>query len=143
MIRGRPSLKEKKQAFGNVSKQALSGLVFGKTVSLVDRGKDRYGRTIGEVFTPDGRRVEVVMVSQGMAWHYVKYAPRDTGLADAELVARRGVGCGRMLPRCRRGSSGSGDPYGKTDRLVVSPVDLRRWWGWKGGAKESRRSSAP
>jgi endonuclease YncB( thermonuclease family) len=30
---------EKKQAFGNVSKQALSKLVFGKRVSLVDRGQ--------------------------------------------------------------------------------------------------------
>ncbi len=80
---------EKKQAFGNVSKQALSGLVFGKRVSIVDLGKDRYGRTIGEVFTPDGQQVEVAMVRLGFAWHYVKYAPRNTDLAGAELVARK------------------------------------------------------
>ena len=80
---------EKKQAFGDASKRALSNLVFGKRVSIVDLGKDRYGRTIGEVFTPDGQQVEVAMVRLGMAWHYVKYAPRDTDLAGAELVARK------------------------------------------------------
>ncbi len=53
------------------------------------RGKDRYGRTIGEVFTPDGQQVEVAMVRLGFAWHYVKYAPRNTDLAGAELVARK------------------------------------------------------
>ena len=80
---------EKKQAFGDASKRALANLVFGKKLSIVERGKDRYGRTIGEVFTPDGQRVEVVMVSQGMAWHYVKYAPLDTDLAGAEVAARK------------------------------------------------------
>jgi endonuclease YncB( thermonuclease family) len=34
---------EKKQAFGNVSKQALSDLVFGQRVSIVPLGKDRWG----------------------------------------------------------------------------------------------------
>ncbi len=80
---------EKKQAFGDASKRALSNLVFGKRVSMVERRKDLYGRTIAEVFAPDGQRVEVLMVSQGMAWHYVKYAPRDAGLAGAEVAARK------------------------------------------------------
>jgi endonuclease YncB( thermonuclease family) len=88
---------EKKQAFGNVSKQALSGLVFGKRVSIVDLGKDRYGRTIGEVFTPDGQQVEVAMVRLGFAWHYVKYAPRNTdrrcGVGGEEGAAWAVVGC--------------------------------------------------
>ena len=34
---------EKKQAFGNASKRALSDLVFGQRVSIVPFGKDRCG----------------------------------------------------------------------------------------------------
>ncbi len=81
---------EKKQAFGNASKRALSDLVFGQRVSIVPLGKDRWGRTIAEVFTVDRQRVGLVMVRQGMAWHFVKYAPADLPLADAEKAARAG-----------------------------------------------------
>ena len=38
---------EKAQAFGNQAKQALSALVFGKEVRVVDHGTDRYRRTLG------------------------------------------------------------------------------------------------
>lgn len=40
---------EKKQPFGNKAKQFTSDLAFGKIVTIRDKGKDRYGRTIGEV----------------------------------------------------------------------------------------------
>jgi micrococcal nuclease len=40
---------ELKLAFGNVSKQELSRLVFGKSVRLEEKGKDRYGRTLAHV----------------------------------------------------------------------------------------------
>jgi hypothetical protein len=35
------------QAFGNRAKQGLSGKVFGRVVQVDDRGKDKYGRTLG------------------------------------------------------------------------------------------------
>ena len=41
---------EKKQPFGNASKQRMSELVFGKEVRVDDRKKDRYERTIGRVW---------------------------------------------------------------------------------------------
>ena len=81
---------EKKQPFGNASKRALSDLVFGQRIFIVPLSKDRWGRTIAEVFTVGGRRVGVAMVSQGMAWHFVKYAPNDLPLADAEKSAKAG-----------------------------------------------------
>lgn len=40
---------EKKPAFGNRSKQGLSGLAFGKQVSVEWNKVDRYGRVIGKV----------------------------------------------------------------------------------------------
>ena len=41
---------EKKQVFGTASKNALSSYIFGKTVMLKTSGKDKYGRTIAEVY---------------------------------------------------------------------------------------------
>lgn len=41
---------EKKQPFGNASKERMSELVFGKDVRVDDRKKDRYGRTVGRVW---------------------------------------------------------------------------------------------
>ena len=78
---------EKKQAFSEQSKQALSEKVFGKTVDLKDDGKDRYGRTIG-VLTLEGRNINREMVAEGWAWWFEKYAPRDIALKEAEAAAR-------------------------------------------------------
>lgn len=38
---------ESNQAFGSRAKQSLSDLVFGKTVTVTSRKKDRYGRVLG------------------------------------------------------------------------------------------------
>src|SRR5689334_11736838 len=45
---------EKGQAYGNNAKHAASKLVFGKEVTLQTHGKDKYGRTLGDVFLLDG-----------------------------------------------------------------------------------------
>jgi endonuclease YncB( thermonuclease family) len=80
---------EKKQPFGNVSKQALSDLVWDKTVSVEWSKADRYGRIIGKVLV-DGKDVNIEMVRLGMAWVYRKYLgelePADQ---DAYLAAER------------------------------------------------------
>ena len=57
---------EKRQAFGNRGKQFASALVFGKTVTVQDHGRHRYGRTIGDVILPDGRIVNWELVKAGM-----------------------------------------------------------------------------
>ena len=75
---------EKKQAFGNVAKQHMSDMVFGKSVRVDDRKKDRYGRTLGSVWMASGKcqiancpktvDVGLTMLAQGLAWHYKQYA---------------------------------------------------------------------
>lgn len=40
---------EKGQAFGKRAKQAASALVFGKEVTLLTHGQDKYGRTLADV----------------------------------------------------------------------------------------------
>ena len=79
---------EKGQAFGQRAKQATSRLVFGRTVRVVVRGQDRYGRTLGEVLLPDGKSVNKRLVGEGWAWHYTSYS-KGQRLAELEAAARR------------------------------------------------------
>jgi len=74
------------QDFGKVSREALASMVFGKTVEVVDEGKDRYGRWIGHVLV-NGTDVNREMVATGNAWHYAAYS-KDTSLAQLQADAR-------------------------------------------------------
>jgi micrococcal nuclease len=80
---------EKKQAFGTKAKQALSGRVYGQSVRVVVKGKDRYERVLGVLLLEGGENVNEWMVEQGWAWHYKKYS-RDGRLAELEEKAREG-----------------------------------------------------
>jgi micrococcal nuclease len=77
---------EAKQDFGQASRQALASMVFGKTVTVVDDGKDRYGRWIGHLYA-DGVDVNRQMVASGMAWHYSAYS-NDQSLAALQAQAQ-------------------------------------------------------
>jgi micrococcal nuclease len=77
---------EAKQDFGQVSRQALASMVFGKTITVVDDGKDRYGRWIGHLYA-DGVDVNRQMVASGMAWHYAAYST-DQSLAALQAQAQ-------------------------------------------------------
>lgn len=80
---------EKAQAFGYKAKEFTSKLCFAKIVRVQDHGKDRYGRTIGELILADGRDVNHELVAAGMAWWYRKYAPNDMVLKDLEETAQK------------------------------------------------------
>lgn len=77
---------EGRQAFGNKAKQALSGKVFGQNVRLLVTDRDRYGRSVGEVYLQN-RWINLELVSEGWAWHYVKYSD-SADLAAAQAAAR-------------------------------------------------------
>lgn len=84
---------EKKQAFGQKAKQFTSSLVFGKTVVVVPSEKDRYNRTVGDVFLLDGGNISYELVKAGLAWWYRNYS-NDVLIAMLELEAqleRRGL----------------------------------------------------
>lgn len=78
---------ESGQAFGKRSKQSLAELCAAKDARVDDRGKDRYGRTIGRV-TCGGVDANGEQVRRGMAWVFVKYAPKDSPLYVLEKDAR-------------------------------------------------------
>ena len=68
---------ELKQPHGQASKQALSGLVFGKTVEVIPKNKDRYGRTVAQI-KANGLDINNEMVRTGAVWWYEQYARHDT-----------------------------------------------------------------
>jgi micrococcal nuclease len=77
---------ERSQPFGNRSKQALESLVKGQTVLVVERGEDRYHRTLGRIYRGD-LDVNAEQVRQGMAWVYRPYA-HDATLYPIEAEAK-------------------------------------------------------
>ena len=77
---------EKKQAFGSRAKEALSSKVFGREIKLEEKSKDRYGRTVANIYL-DGRWINKELVEEGMAWHYKQYA-KSSELAEAERLAK-------------------------------------------------------
>ncbi|MCE9630843.1 MAG: thermonuclease family protein [Planctomycetia bacterium] len=74
------------QDYGKNSREALAGMVFGKTVEVVDDGRDRYGRWIGHL-SVDGMDVNRQMVATGNAWHYAAYST-DQNLAALQAQAQ-------------------------------------------------------
>jgi endonuclease YncB( thermonuclease family) len=83
---------EKKQAFGNVSKQRLVDMVAGQSVAVEWVKVDKYGRKVGKVLL-DGLDCNLVQVKRGLAWHYKQYqreqSPTDQqSYAAAEDLAR-------------------------------------------------------
>ncbi len=80
---------ELKQPFSQQSKEALSGLVFGKTVSLHVTGTDRYKRTLAVVIV-GGLNVNREMLLRGFAWHFVRYS-KDAALKAAQIEAKEAM----------------------------------------------------
>jgi endonuclease YncB( thermonuclease family) len=102
---------ERGQPWGNRSRQALSALVFGKTVSVQQSDTDRYGRVVARLFA-DGRDVNRTMVEQGHAWAYQEYLTDET-LVTTETRARSSrVGLWSM-----------------SDQQTVAP------WDWRQGTR--------
>lgn len=77
---------EAKQDFGQASRQSLANMVFGRTIQVVDSGRDRYGRWIGRLYV-DGIDVNRQQVATGMAWHYADYS-KDKSLATVQAQAQ-------------------------------------------------------
>lgn len=78
---------EKKQKYGPQSKQALSNLVYNKTVLVTPISIDIYGRLIAKV-TSENIDIGSSMVCSGNAWWYCEYARRDSELARCQRHAK-------------------------------------------------------
>ncbi|HCC8071318.1 TPA: thermonuclease family protein [Klebsiella aerogenes] len=92
---------EKKQPYGQRSRQYLASLVGGKQITVAVDGQDRYHRTLGDVFVrqckPECETVNVnaAMVTAGMAWayryHNVAVTPEMSALEATARSEKKGL----------------------------------------------------
>jgi endonuclease YncB( thermonuclease family) len=78
---------ESKQAFGKRSRQSLADMCASKVARVEDRGKDRYGRTIGRVNCA-GIDVNSEQLRRGMAWVFTRYVPMGSPFYELEAYAK-------------------------------------------------------
>ena len=71
---------EKAQPYGQKSKQSMSNMVLGKSVTVDTDKVDRYGREIGKVLV-NGLDANLEQIKRGLAWHY-KIFQRDQTFDD-------------------------------------------------------------
>lgn len=75
------------QPFGIEATQYSRKYLEGQEVVLKSHGRDKYHRLLCEIWLPDGRYFNEMLVKDGMAYVYKKYAPRY--LYNEEQEAKR------------------------------------------------------
>ena len=81
-------------ASGKWSTQTLKGLIQGKSISLKPQVKDRYGRTVAEIYVGN-RNINLQMVQVGAAYayrQYLKQCDREKYLSAESTAAKKGLG---------------------------------------------------
>jgi endonuclease YncB( thermonuclease family) len=115
---------ETRQAFGTQAKKALSDLIFGKEVRVIERDHDRYGRMVGIVYA-DNQNVNMEMVRRGMAWVYRRYALETAffQLEEEAKAEKRGLWADphAIPPWEYRHGSGKKESA-QLEEIVVKPV---------------------
>jgi endonuclease YncB( thermonuclease family) len=78
---------ERDQPYGKQATRNLDKLI-GRTVFVVERDTDRYGRLVGTLYTPEGVNVNLEMVCNGSAWWYSRYAKNNRAMASCQDDAK-------------------------------------------------------
>lgn len=78
---------EKKQDFGTAAKKFTANKCFSKVVHVHTKNKDKYGRTLGIVTLPDNSELNLLLLINGLAWHYKRF-DNTAKYAKAEAAAR-------------------------------------------------------
>jgi len=130
--------KQAAQAYGIEAKRRLTALIGGQSVRLrLDKEKrDNYGRTLAQVYLRDGRWVNDMLVSEGLA-HVYTFAPNfywATALLKSESAARNAM---RGLWKSKRwrilDASAIGNRHIGQFRLVRGYVKTAQTWRFKLG----------
>ena len=111
---------ESNQSYGSASTRAARRYVGGKSVRVRVEDVDRYGRAVSRIEVQGGTLGEL-LVGDGLAWWYRRYAPRATDLERLQQQARN------------------------ADRGLWSQRDPIAPWDWRSGKRSgtSKRSSSP
>jgi endonuclease YncB( thermonuclease family) len=84
---------ESRQPYGQRAKQFTAKAAFNKNVTVRVCGKDKYGRSLGEVFLPNHASLNTDLLKSGLAWVYLNRSS-DTAKHKAQSRAqltRRGL----------------------------------------------------
>jgi len=90
------------------AKKRMEELVLNKKVTMIEKGKDNFGRTLALIYVKD-LSINKAMVAEGLAVYEGNQNPDDTNLLDIEKsnseakVAKRGVWssrCSQPNPKC-------------------------------------------
>jgi len=79
---------------GRWSTNTLKGLIQGKSISLKPQVRDRYGRTVAEIYVGN-RNINLQMVQIGAAYvyrQYLKQCDRDAYLRAEDTATKKGLG---------------------------------------------------
>jgi endonuclease YncB( thermonuclease family) len=66
---------ERDQRYGADATEALTEMLRNEQLYLETKDIDRYGRTVGVIYTTNGSEINLEMVCKGHAWWYQRYAP--------------------------------------------------------------------
>ena len=99
---------ERDQRYGSDATEALTVMLHNQHLFLETKDVDRYGRTVGVIYTADGDEINLEMVCDGNAWWYERYARRATEYKQCQEDAQKN----------KRGLWAEDDP--------VAPWDWRR-----------------
>lgn len=78
---------ERDQEYGSKATAALAALVLNKKIRVTYPGREDFGRINGKVYV-NGEYVNLIMVTEGHAWHSDKYGPNEDDLRAAQQEAR-------------------------------------------------------
>ena len=99
---------ERNQLYGSDATDALTEMLNNQQLYLETKDVDRYGRTVGVIYTADGDEINLEMVCDGHAWWYERYAKKATDYKQCQKEAKKN----------KRGLWAEEDP--------VAPWDWRR-----------------
>ena len=80
---------EREQPYGADATEALTVMLHNQQLYLETKDIDRYGRTVGVIYTDDGDEINFEMVCGGNAWWYERYAKKATAYKQCQEDAQK------------------------------------------------------
>ena len=80
---------ERNQRYGPDATSALTEMLNNQKLYLETKDVDRYGRTVGVIYTADGDEINLEMVCDGHAWWYERYAKKATDYKQCQEDAQK------------------------------------------------------
>ncbi len=80
---------ERDQPHGADATAALTEMLRNEQLYLETKDVDRYGRTVGVIYTDGGDEINLEMVCDGHAWWYERYAKKATDYKQCQEDAQQ------------------------------------------------------